>query len=105
MAVSASMGDLGKGMPQQGPPVAATGNNVQKIANEVADWLGPNSKVITNDKGNKIFMSQDGLRKARFDIYHDTPHMHFEVLVDKEWVAAIPGNSHIYPTGVQMPIR
>ena len=78
--------------------------NVQNISKELADWLGPNSKVITNSSGDKVFVSQDGLRKIRFDMNnpnpHNSPHMHIEELVNGKWKPVDPNNAQIYPIDV-----
>jgi hypothetical protein len=62
------------------------GNGVQGVSKEATEWLGPNSKVITNSSGDKVFLSEDGLRKIRFDINnpapHNNPHMHVEELIN-----------------------
>ena len=64
------------------------------------DWLGPNARMITNQAGDKIFLSADGTRRLRFDINrpypHSSPHAHVEELVNGVWVKSGP----IYPTDV-----
>ncbi len=68
--------------------------------NPAKEWLGPDSKVITNPAGDKVFLSKDGTRRVRFDINnpspHKNPHMHAEELIDGKWVKSGP----IYPQGV-----
>jgi len=55
------------------PRVVETGDDIKK-------WLGPNSRVITNEAGDKIFQSANGMREVRFDFNkftpHDKPHIH-----------------------------
>jgi hypothetical protein len=64
------------------------------------DWLGPNVRVITNRSGDKVFLSDDGLRRIRFDIRnpapHTSPHAHVEELVNGRWVKSGP----IFPKDV-----
>ena len=68
--------------------------------NSLKDWLGKDTKTITNLSGDKIFLSQDGLRRVRFDINrtypHQSPHTHIEQLVNGHWVKSGP----IYPANV-----
>ncbi len=45
-------------------------------------------------------MSNDGLRKMRFDIknpHRDAPHIHLEIFKNGKWRDAIPGTHRIYP--------
>lgn len=64
------------------------------------DWLGPNVRVITNRAGDKVFLSDDGLRRIRFDIKspapHSSLHAHVEELVNGRWVKSGP----IFPRDV-----
>ena len=86
-----------------GNTTSGTGN-VQNISKEAANWLEPNSKVITNSSGDKVFVSQDGLRKIRFDMNnpkpHSSPHMHIEELINGKWKPVDPNNAQIYPIDV-----
>lgn len=56
-------------------------------------------RVITNEDGDKIFLSKDGLRTIRYDFedpHGDIPHMHFQEKIKGKWVDV--GNVHrIYP--------
>jgi hypothetical protein len=74
--------------------------NVSAATQKTAEWLGANTRVITNDKGDKIFLSEDGLRRVRFDINypdpHSSPHGHVEELVNGSWQKSGP----LYPTDV-----
>ena len=45
-----------------------TPSNVTKASHYAKKWLGNNYKTITNKAGDHIFISNDGLRKIRFDI-------------------------------------
>ena len=73
---------------------------VMRLADDIADWLGSNSRVIHNDAGDRIFLSQDGTRKIRFDFHNtggDRPHMHFEILRNGRWRDFFDGVHRIYP--------
>ncbi|MBI4701017.1 MAG: hypothetical protein HY744_07640 [Deltaproteobacteria bacterium] len=76
------------------------GTGVNQVTDAVRQWLGPNYRVITNKAGDKIFLSQDGLRKVRFDMLrtgaHLSPHAHVEELINGAWV----NSGQIYPTDV-----
>jgi hypothetical protein len=72
----------------------------QKISNAVqsmSDWLGPNAQVRTNRSGDKIFLSENGNRKIRFDLNNPSPyansHGHVEEFVNGHWIKSGP----IYP--------
>jgi len=61
------------------------------VAKQIKDWLKNDYKIITNKRGDKIFMSKDRTKKVRFDIknsHGDKPHVHFEKTVNGEWVDA-----------------
>jgi RHS repeat-associated protein len=64
------------------------------------EWLGPDVRMITNGAGDKIFLSDDGLRRIRFDLRspapHASPHAHVEEFVNGRWVKSGP----IFPTDV-----
>lgn len=64
------------------------------------DWLGSNVRTITNRAGDKVFLSDDGLRRIRFDIRnpapHTSPHAHVEEFVNGRWVKSGP----IFPRDV-----
>ena len=51
--------------------------------------MGKDSKAITNENGDKVFLSKDGTRKIRFDLKnpkpHENPHAHIEYLKGKRW--------------------
>lgn len=73
---------------------------VRQIGNDVNNFLGKDSKVITNNAGDTIFVSKDGLRRVRFDINRPHPHMnpnvHIEMKIDGKWVKSGP----LYPNDV-----
>ena len=73
---------------------------VVKLENEISSWLGEGTQFIRNKAGDPIFLSKDGVRKVRFDFNHpfphESPHLHFEHLVDGEWQEI----SRIYPIDV-----
>jgi hypothetical protein len=82
------------------PQVTATGsdtsdaatNNKEGLSQLIKDFLGDKVRIITNKKGDKIFISVDGQRKVRFDVKYphgDEPHMHVQVKDSfGEWVDA-----------------
>jgi len=87
-------------------PVASTAPKVPvaTLTREMNNWLGSGARVITNRSGDKIFISRDGLRKARFDINnpspHNSPHAHFEQFTGGAWRPINPNHPQIYPRGV-----
>lgn len=76
------------------------GSAVDDVFSQSQDWLGPNWRVINNQAGDTIVLSDDGLRRLRFDINrpypHSSPHAHVEELVNGRWVKSGP----LYPTDV-----
>ena len=73
---------------------------VGNAAKQVKNWLGKEYKVLINKKGDYIFISNDGLRKMRFDIKNsqgDKPHIHLEEYINGKWNDAIPNKHRIYP--------
>jgi len=44
---------------------------------------------VTNPNGNKVFLSEDGLRRVRFDINHpekhEFPHFQIESNIGGQW--------------------
>ena len=63
-------------------------------------FLGNNVRVITNEAGDAIFLSENGLRRIRFDFNrpypHKNPHVNIEWKVGDEWY----GSGPIYPKDV-----
>jgi hypothetical protein len=53
--------------------------------------------MIKNEHGDLIFLSNDGVRRFRFDMKHtyphSSPHWHLEEFVNSKWVKSGP----IYP--------
>ncbi|MFZ4773477.1 MAG: RHS repeat-associated core domain-containing protein [Chlamydiia bacterium] len=80
------------------PEVQTYGKLVQ-LEQRISDWLGEGTLLIYNNAREPIFMSQDGLRKARFDFIrpfpHNNPHMHLETFNGRKWIGP-----HIYPSDV-----
>ncbi|MDL2225931.1 hypothetical protein LJC20_07070 [Eubacteriales bacterium OttesenSCG-928-M02] len=67
-----------------------SGAKVKEVSNQAVEWLGDDSRVITNKSGDKVFVSADGTRKVRFDLnnpgpYHQSPHGHVEELINGSW--------------------
>jgi RHS repeat-associated protein len=79
---------------------SAGASSVERGVAAAIEWLGPRARAITNEAGDKIFLSEDGLRKIRFDINrpypHEFPHGHVEELVNGKWVKSGP----IWPADV-----
>ncbi|MCH9634488.1 MAG: hypothetical protein S4CHLAM7_12400 [Chlamydiae bacterium] len=75
-------------------------SHIIKLEAHISDWLGRGSKLITNDAGDLIFLSEDGLRCVRFDFNitrpHNNVHAHVEAKVNGKWVKSGP----IYPLDV-----
>jgi len=73
---------------------------VVQLEKQVSSWLGEGTKVIHNAAGDPVFLSEDGIRKVRFDFNrpypHENPHLHLEELIDGEWKEI----SRIYPSDV-----
>jgi hypothetical protein len=77
---------------------------IQNLGDEVSSWLGKDAKVITNDGGDTIIQSVDGLREIRFDFNHTYPHKNphthlIEYKMVKNKKVEIT-NRRIYPAGV-----
>jgi RHS repeat-associated protein len=77
-----------------------TGRNViQALGNEIKQFLGDDSRMIVNEAGDKIFVSQNGLRRVQFHFNktfpHDSPHVHIDVKVGGTWK-----NTRFYPKDV-----
>jgi hypothetical protein len=81
-------------------PGAGTKGVPSNVAEQAKSWLGREYKIVTNKAGDNVFISQDGMRKIRFDIknpHGDAPHIHLEIFKNGRWRDAIPGNHRIYP--------
>ena len=80
--------------------VGLAAKNVGGVADSVATWLGRGGRVIKNDAGDSIFLSENGLRRVRFDINrpfpHRSPHGHVEEFVNGKWNKSGP----VYPKDV-----
>ena len=66
-------------------PNEAFGSDTKDIAQQTKEWLGSDARIITNKSGDKIFMSDDGTKRVRFDINnttpHNNPHAHIEEFI------------------------
>lgn len=73
---------------------------VVQLEKRISNWLGEGAKLIRNEAGDPVFLSQDGLRCVRFDFNYPHPHhnlhAHVEVKVNGKWVKS----GQIYPTDV-----
>ncbi len=89
-----------EGLPCIEREVASGGGNLLNATKQAKQWLGKDYRTITNKAGDNIFMSNDGLRKIRFDIknlHGDAPHLHLEIFKNGKWRDAILGTHRIYP--------
>ncbi|MFA6119205.1 MAG: hypothetical protein WCT85_06040 [Parachlamydiales bacterium] len=63
-------------------------------------WLKEDYRIITNEAGDKAFLSKDGLRRVRFDfndaVPHKNIHAHIEIKVNNKWIKSGP----IYPIDI-----
>ena len=86
------------GVAAEGAGEAST--SVGRTVADAREWLGPGGRAITNDAGDKIFLSENGLRRIRVDINrpypHEFGHAHLEEFIDGKWVRSGP----IYPYDV-----
>jgi hypothetical protein len=83
-------------------PSTGVDDVVRNVGDDVAKWLEKDARVITNKAGDIVVISEDGLRKIRFDFNNpcgDLPHVHLEVFENARWRDAIPGVHRIYPKG------
>jgi len=84
--------------PPPAPPVNR--NLIEQASENIQNFLGQGTKVKTNQAGDKVFVSGDGLRKIHFDIKnpypHENPHVDIEVLQGERWVKI----NQIYPKDV-----
>ncbi len=73
---------------------------VVQLEKRISEWLGEGAQFIRNKAEDPVFLSKDGLRKVRFDFNrphpHESPHLHFEHLVDGEWKEI----NRVYPIDV-----
>jgi hypothetical protein len=74
-------------------------DKVEQAKKLLSEYLGEGTRVKTNEAGDKIFLSKDGLRKARFDVknpHGDLPHMHLERQTPSgRWVDEVRGMHRI----------
>jgi hypothetical protein len=83
--------------------VGAASTLVSRTVADVGEWLGADARVITNDAGDKIFLSKDGLRRIRVDINRpthtssDTPTSRRSLMANGSGPA--PSTPLTYPVG------
>jgi tetratricopeptide (TPR) repeat protein len=62
---------------------------VIELEKRISTWLEEGARLIRNEAGDPIFLSKDGLRRARFDFNrpypHKSPHAHIEWKIDGVW--------------------
>ncbi|QVL55414.1 MAG: hypothetical protein KFB95_08915 [Simkaniaceae bacterium] len=62
---------------------------LKSLERRVSKWLGDGTRLIRNRSGDPIFLSQDKMRRVRFDFNrtypHENPHLHFEKKLGEEW--------------------
>ncbi len=72
---------------------------IDKIFNDVKDWLGEGATKQYNKAGDPYFMSENGLKKVRWDWNrtnpHDFKHLHFEIYQNGKWIDAFKGKKQI----------
>ena len=70
------------------------------VGNDLIQFLGKNARVITNPAGDTVILSNNGLKRVRFDFNnpstHANPHSHVEIKVNGKWVKSGP----LYPSDV-----
>lgn len=75
-------------------------NKILQLAEKINEWLGAGTKMVKNKASDPVFLSQDGLKRVRFDFNnpapHSNPHGHIEKLINGKWNKSGP----IYPTDV-----
>lgn len=73
---------------------------LKSLENRVSNWLGDGTRLIKNPEGDLVFISQDKLRRVRFDFNrtkpHNNPHCHVEIKRGDRWDKSGP----IYPKDV-----
>ena len=83
---------------------AASSQKVAEAANNIANWLGDGATVKTNKHGDKIFLSEDGTKRVRFDMKHpyphNNPHVHIQQLTNGEWKSVDPKIDQIFSKDV-----
>lgn len=83
---------------------ASADNLIRNVGDDVTKWLGKDAKVITNEFGDTLIESADGLRQIRFDFKHPYPHKNPHAhLIEYKWVKNKKveiSNQRIYVQGV-----
>ncbi len=83
-----------------GVRAAKSADRINDAVKRAEDFLGKNPRVITNQHGDKIFLSEDGTKRMQFHINkthpHESPHVHMDEKINGDWVKSGP----IYPGGV-----
>jgi RHS repeat-associated protein len=74
---------------------------IAQLEEKVSQWLGKETKMIKNEAGDLVLLSQDQLRRVRFDFKrpypHHNPHMHVDEKINRLlWKES----GQIYPTDV-----
>lgn len=86
--------------PLKGIKKQYSSNKIAELQKKISGWLGNKSKMIKNEAGEPIFISQDKMRQIRFDFNrpypHKSPHMHVEEKIGNKWY----DSGQIYPTDV-----
>ncbi|MBX7067641.1 MAG: RHS repeat-associated core domain-containing protein [Parachlamydiales bacterium] len=74
-------------------------DKVAEIEKMIESYLGEGTLMRRNNFGDLVFLSQDGLRRVRFDFIrpspHNNPHMHVDLKIENKWI-----ESRIYPIDV-----
>lgn len=79
-------------------------SEVGNLGDDISKWLGKDAKVITNEAGDRVIQSADGLREIRFDFNrpypHKNPHTHLIEYKKVKNKKVEIRNKRIYPKGV-----
>ena len=72
---------------------------ITQLEGKLSEWLGPETKMIKNQAGDPVFLSNNTERRIRFDFnnpHGDRPHMHIEIKINSKWKEAT-SQHRIYP--------
>ena len=75
-------------------------SKVLNLEREISNWLGSNTKMIKKTSGDRLFVSNNGAKRVRFDLKHPAPHSnshgHIEEFINGTWNKSGP----IYPIDI-----
>ena len=82
---------IGAGVKEATKETASTAakNNIQKVKDNIVEWLGDDFRFIKNKHDDIVLVSADNTRRVRLDLNepypHKNPHMHAEVKINGDW--------------------